>query len=56
MGSQIPPDQPGNDKSYDDPNALRTHYRQLVWHKNDAWAGLALLIVTVGLVCIRIFF
>lgn len=39
-----------------DPNAPRTHYRQLVWHKNDAWAGLALLIVTVGLVCIRIFF
>ena len=29
-----------------DPNAPRTHYRQLVWHKNDAWAGLALLIVT----------
>lgn len=39
-----------------DPNAPRTHYRQLVWHKNDAWAGLVLLIVTVGLVCIRIFF
>lgn len=39
-----------------DPNAPRTHYRQLVWHKNDAWASLALLIVTVGLVCIRIFF
>ena len=39
-----------------DPNAPRTHYRQLVWYKNDAWASLALLIVTVGLVCIRIFF
>ncbi|MBB1079727.1 energy-coupling factor transporter transmembrane protein EcfT [Limosilactobacillus sp. STM2_1] len=39
-----------------DPNAVRTHYRQLTWHSRDAWAGLGLIIVVIGLFSIRIFF
>lgn len=39
-----------------DPNAWRTHYRQLTWHIRDGWACLAMLVVTVGLIGLRFFF
>lgn len=39
-----------------DPNAARTHYRQLIWQNHDAWAGISMLVVIIGLAGIRIFF
>ncbi|NGC77452.1 energy-coupling factor transporter transmembrane protein EcfT [Lactobacillus reuteri] len=39
-----------------DPNAPRTHYRQLTWHTYDIWAALGLEIVIIGLLWIRIIF
>lgn len=39
-----------------DPNAPRTHYRQLVWHRIDSWAVGWLLMIAIILIALRIFF
>lgn len=39
-----------------DPNAPRTHYRQLVWRRADTWASGGLFIIAIILFILRIFF